>query len=52
VSAPGVLVAAIGLRDMVVVGSQDAILIAPKSRAQDVKRVVELLAASRRLKYL
>jgi mannose-1-phosphate guanylyltransferase len=52
VSAPGLLVAAIGLRDMIVVGSGDALLIVPKSRTQDVRKVVERLAASRRLKYL
>ncbi len=37
------LVATIGLSDMVVVDTPDATLICPKARAQDVKRVVEIL---------
>jgi mannose-1-phosphate guanylyltransferase/mannose-6-phosphate isomerase len=37
------LVAAVGLRDHVVVETKDAVLVAPKSRVQDVKKVVERL---------
>jgi mannose-1-phosphate guanylyltransferase / mannose-6-phosphate isomerase len=37
------VVATIGLTDMVVVDTPDATLVCPKSRAQDVKKVVELL---------
>lgn len=37
------LVATIGLSDMVVVDTPDATLVCPKSRSQDVKKVVELL---------
>jgi len=37
------VVAMIGLTDMVVVDTPDATLVCPKSRAQDVKKVVELL---------
>ena len=37
------LVVTIGLSDMVVVDTADATLICPKSRAQDVKEVVEIL---------
>ncbi|WP_447979758.1 mannose-1-phosphate guanylyltransferase/mannose-6-phosphate isomerase [Candidatus Nitrospira bockiana] len=37
------VVATIGLADMIVVDTADATLICPKSRAQDVKRVVEVL---------
>jgi len=37
------VVATIGLADMVVVDTQDATLVCPKSRAQDVKRIVEIL---------
>ena len=37
------LVATIGLTDMVVVDTPDATLVCPKSRAQDVKKVVEIL---------
>jgi mannose-1-phosphate guanylyltransferase/mannose-6-phosphate isomerase len=37
------VVATIGLADMVVVDTPDATLVCPKARAQDVKRVVEVL---------
>lgn len=37
------VVATIGLRDMVVVDTPDATLVCPKSRAQDVKKIVEIL---------
>ena len=37
------VVATIGLTDMVVVDTADATLVCPKSRAQDVKRIVDIL---------
>lgn len=37
------VVATIGLEDMVVVDTPDATLVCPKSRAQDVKKVVDIL---------
>ncbi len=37
------VVATIGLTDMVVVDTPDATLVCPKSRAQDVKKIVEVL---------
>ena len=37
------LVATIGLKDMVLVDTPDATLVCPKSRAQDVKHVVDIL---------
>jgi len=37
------VVATIGLTDMVVVDTADATLVCPKSRAQDVKKIVEIL---------
>ncbi|MBQ27986.1 MAG: mannose-1-phosphate guanylyltransferase/mannose-6-phosphate isomerase [Nitrospiraceae bacterium] len=37
------LVATIGLKDMVIVDTPDATLVCPKSRAQDVKGVVDIL---------
>jgi mannose-1-phosphate guanylyltransferase/mannose-6-phosphate isomerase len=37
------LVAAVGLRDHVVVETKDAVLVAPKVRVQDVKRLVQRL---------
>ena len=36
----------LGLTDMVAVAMRDAVLVAPKARAQDVKRVVETLRAA------
>lgn len=49
------VVATIGLSDMVVVDTPDATLVCPKSRAQDVKKVVEILkqqGASEHLEHL
>jgi mannose-1-phosphate guanylyltransferase/mannose-6-phosphate isomerase len=37
------LVAAVGVRDHVVVETKDAVLVAPKNRVQDVKKLVQLL---------
>jgi mannose-1-phosphate guanylyltransferase len=39
----GRLVAAVGLEDMIVVETSDALLVCPKKKAQDVKKVVEKL---------
>jgi mannose-1-phosphate guanylyltransferase len=41
----GRLVAALGLRDMVIVDTPDAVLVCPRDRAQDVKRLVDELKA-------
>ncbi len=41
--APGRIVATIGVEDMIVVDTGDVVLICPKSRAQDVKHLVEQL---------
>jgi mannose-1-phosphate guanylyltransferase/mannose-6-phosphate isomerase len=38
------LVAAIGIEDLIVVATADAIMVAPRSRAQDVRRLVARLA--------
>src|SRR6266851_4152572 len=46
------LVAAIGLEDMIIVDTEDALLVVPRSRAQDVKRVVDALKRARKTKYL
>ena len=48
VSAGGRLVALIGVEDLVVVDTQDALLITRPERAQDVKKVVEMLTAQNR----
>jgi mannose-1-phosphate guanylyltransferase len=52
ISVPDKLVAIIGVSDLVVVDTEDALLVCPKSRAQDVKKVVEELGRSGLSKYL
>ena len=52
VSAPDKLVAVIGMEDVIVVDTEDALLVCPKSRAQDVKKVVEILGATGKTHYL
>ena len=42
------LVAAVGVRDLVIVETDDAVLVAAKDHAQDVKQAVEHLKASKR----
>jgi len=46
------LVAAIGLEDMIIVDTEDAVLVCPRSRAQDVRKVVEALKRARKSRYL
>jgi mannose-1-phosphate guanylyltransferase len=46
------LVAAIGLEDMIIIDTEDALLVCPRSRAQDVKLVVEALRRSGKTRYL
>ena len=46
VRSEGTLTAAVGLRDMVVVTTDDAVLVAPRGRAQDVKALVERMKAA------
>jgi mannose-1-phosphate guanylyltransferase/mannose-6-phosphate isomerase len=48
VRSQGPLVAVLGLEDAVVVADEDAVLAMPRSRAQDVKRIVDRLRAARR----
>ena len=48
----GKLVAAVGLEDMVVIETDDALLICPKARSQDVKLIVERLKQTGRQEYL
>ena len=43
----GVLIAAIGVNDLVVVATPDAVLVVPRSDAQRVKEVVEALQGTR-----
>ena len=44
----GPLVAVLGLDDIVVISTGDAVLVLPKSRAQDVKSLVDILKSSKR----
>ncbi|MGE0746991.1 MAG: mannose-1-phosphate guanylyltransferase/mannose-6-phosphate isomerase [Rhodospirillales bacterium] len=48
IRSEGRLVAAVGIADMVVVAADDAVLVLPRSRAQDVKSVVDALKAQQR----
>jgi mannose-1-phosphate guanylyltransferase len=52
ISVPDKLVAVIGMEDVIVVDTEDALLVCPKSRAQDVKKVVETLGATGKTHYL
>ncbi len=45
------LVAAVGLTDIMVIDTADAVLVAPMSRAQDVKKVVDRLKRDKREHY-
>jgi mannose-1-phosphate guanylyltransferase/mannose-6-phosphate isomerase len=51
VSAESRLVATIGLRDYVVIETKDAVLVAPKGRVQDVKKVVDRLKKAGRTEH-
>lgn len=44
----GPFIGAIGLKDLIIVATGDAVLVAPKSRAQDVKRIVDELKSKKR----
>jgi mannose-1-phosphate guanylyltransferase/mannose-6-phosphate isomerase len=46
------LIATIGLKDMVVVDTRDATLVTPKERAQEVRKVVEVLRRTGREEHL
>jgi mannose-1-phosphate guanylyltransferase len=48
VTTPGRVVALLGLEDVVVVDTPDALLVAARSHAQQVKSVVDRLAAADR----
>jgi mannose-1-phosphate guanylyltransferase len=52
IHSPRKLVAAVGLEDMVVIETDDAILICPKARSQDVKLIVERLKQMGKTQYL
>ncbi len=51
IDVPGKTVAAVGLRDLMIVETEDALLLCPRSRAQEVKDLVELIKR-RKLQHL
>ncbi len=52
VHADSRLVAALGLRDVVIVETADAVLVAPRSKVQDVKKIVARIKAAGRAEHL
>ncbi len=52
IHSPRKLVAAVGLEGMVVIETEDAILICPKARSQDVRQIVERLKQMGKRQYL
>lgn len=48
VHAPGKTVALVGVNDLIVVDTGDALIVLPRARAEDVKKVVEELARRKR----
>lgn len=46
------VIALVGMKDVVVVDAGDAILVLPKDKCQDVRKVVDALKAQKRLKHL
>lgn len=51
IDVPGKTVAAVGLKDLMIVETEDALLLCPRSRAQEVKDLVELIKR-RKLQHL
>jgi mannose-1-phosphate guanylyltransferase len=45
IMADGVVVGVLGAEDLVVVATKDAVLVAKKDRAEDVKKIVEAIKA-------
>src|SRR5262249_51401588 len=52
VAGPGRVIALVGVDDLVVVQSDDAVLVVPRARAQDVREIVRLLAERRLDRFL
>jgi len=52
VYSPKKLIALVGVRDLIIVETKDALLICKKGRSQDVKKVVDTLEAAKKKKYL
>ena len=52
VHADSRLVAALGLRDLVIVETSDAVLVAPRTKVQDVKKIVARIKAAGRFEHV
>ncbi len=52
VHSPQKAVGLIGMKDLIVVDTPDALLICPRERAQEVKKIVEMLEAQGKLELL
>ncbi len=52
IHSPHRLIATIGVKDMIIVDTEDALLVCPKERAQEVKHIVERLKQARKNEYL
>jgi mannose-1-phosphate guanylyltransferase len=52
VYSPHKLVTLVGVKDLIVVETEDALLICQKGKSQDIKKVVETLEANKLKKYL
>jgi mannose-1-phosphate guanylyltransferase len=48
----GRLIATVGLENMIIVNTDDALLVCPKDKAQDVKKIVDRLKEEKRTEYL
>lgn len=46
------MIAAVGLENLIIVSTEDAVLVCPKSRAQDVKKITEQLEKDEKTEYL
>ncbi len=52
VQTNGRMIATIGLTDMVIIDTEDVLMVCPKNRCQDVKKMVELLKSKEKKEYL
>jgi mannose-1-phosphate guanylyltransferase len=50
--SPDKLVTTIGLRDIIIIETKDTLLVCPKERAQDIKKMTELLAKKGKKRHL
>lgn len=46
------LITAVGVKDLIIVSTEDSVMVCPKDRAQDVKHIVEKLKSEEKYTYL